>query len=83
MTHQSRPSRRRLLVRAVQEARFTIEDIAEDAGITSAALRRYRAGSRRVPERVLTEMLPDAFRGHARKLIALAAELESTLTKED
>ena len=54
--------------------------MAHGAGITAAALRRYRHGSRQVPEDLLAQRLPDALRTHGRKLIALAAELETTHT---
>ncbi len=83
MTRKRPPASRQLLRRVVREATYRIEDMARGAGITTAALRRYRAGSRRVSVDLLRERLPDAFRAHGRMLIALAAELETTPIKED
>ena len=83
MTPKALPTRRQLLSRVVKEAKFTIEDMAAGADITTAALRRYRHGSRGVPDDLLRFRLSDAFRDHGRKLIVLAAELETTPTKED
>ncbi len=80
MPTKRRRSRQALLISAVIRAKYTIEDMARGAGVTTAALRRYRAGSRKVPVDLLRERLPDTFRAHGRMLIALAAELETTHT---
>ena len=71
---------RRLIVKALRIATPTVEECAEELGLSTSALRRYRLGNRQ-PSPTLAHQMAALLRRRAAAMVRLADQLEST-TKE-
>ncbi len=72
----------RLIGKALAQATPSVEDCARELGLSSSALRRYRLGNRAPPRKVLQRLVA-LLRRRAAVMVSLAAELESTIRRED
>jgi len=70
-----------LIERVLDQATFTMRQVAELAGVTYTTVRRWKTRTR-VPDADSRRRLASAFRKHAARLQELARELEESVGED-
>jgi transcriptional regulator with XRE-family HTH domain len=73
---------RRLIVKALKIVTPTVEECAEELGLSTSALRRYRLGNRQ-PSPALALKMAALLRRRTEAMVRLADQLEATTTEKE